>query len=114
MVTMVYYAAKVQADRCVTPVFMTSYTVLGVGRHLNGIHKVREPTGLEGQLNLGPDGVTLLPWNRGKPMMWDYTCPDTLAPSHISISRATAGAAVAEVEERTRPRSILNSHSGTM
>ena len=69
--------------------------------HSAGIHAVREPPGLGGQSNLRPDGVTLLPWSRGKPMMWDFTCPDTLAPSHIPISSATAGAA-AEAAERNK------------
>ena len=57
-----------------------------------GIHVVREPPGLGGQLNLRPDGVSLLPWNTGKPMIWDYTCPVSQASSHIFISSATAGA----------------------
>ena len=34
-------------------------------------------------------------------MMWDFTCPDTLAPSHIPLSSATVGAA-AEAAERNK------------
>ena len=30
-----------------------------------------------------PDGTTLLPWARGKPMAWDVTVPDTYAEWHI-------------------------------
>ena len=31
-----------------------------------------------------PDGTTLLPWARGKPMAWDVTVPDTYAESRIA------------------------------
>ena len=30
-----------------------------------------------------PDGTTLLPWARGKPIAWDVTVPDTYAESRI-------------------------------
>ena len=33
--------------------------------------------------NKRPDGTTLLPWARGKPVAWDVTVPDTYAESHI-------------------------------
>jgi len=36
--------------------------------------------------NKHPDGTTLLPWARGKPMAWDVTVPDTYAESHIGSS----------------------------
>jgi len=31
--------------------------------------------------NKRPDGTTLLPWARGKPMAWVVTVPDTYAES---------------------------------
>jgi len=34
-------------------------------------------------------------------MVWDYTCPDTLAPSHLTLSSAT-GRAAADVAERNK------------
>jgi len=44
---------------------------------------VEEPTNLMQDDNKRPDGTTLLPWARGKPMAWDLTVTDTYAESHI-------------------------------
>src|SRR5271170_3761226 len=38
-----------------------------------------------------PDGATLDPWGRGKYLVWDFTCPDTQAPSHLNRSSTAAG-----------------------
>ena len=54
---------------------------------------VKEPTSLLQQDGKRPDGTTLLPWARGKPMAWDVTVPDTYAESHISNTAREAGAA---------------------
>ena len=43
--------------------------------------------------NERPDGTTLLPWTRGKPMAWDVTVPDTYAESHIGNTTTKPGAA---------------------
>jgi len=43
--------------------------------------------------NKRPDGTTLLPWARGKPMAWDVTVPDTYAESHIGSIATKPGAA---------------------
>ena len=32
-----------------------------------------------------PDGMSLIPWWRGLPFLWDFTCSDTLAPFHFSL-----------------------------
>ena len=29
-----------------------------------------------------PDGVTIVPWERGKVLVWDFTCPDTFRNAH--------------------------------
>jgi len=47
-----------------------------------------------------PDGATLVPWARGRCLLWDFTCPDTLAPSHISKSSQAAGSVASEAEAR--------------
>ena len=33
-----------------------------------------------------PNGVSVLPWASGKPLIWDATCPDTYAPSYRSLA----------------------------
>lgn len=53
----------------------------------------KEPVGLLQSDGLRPDGVTLLPWSRGKPVAWDVTVPDTFAASHVDKTTKTAGAA---------------------
>ena len=31
-----------------------------------------------------PDGMSLIPWSRGWPLLWDFISSDTLAPSNLS------------------------------
>ncbi|KAF2894756.1 hypothetical protein ILUMI_11417 [Ignelater luminosus] len=38
-----------------------------------------------------PDRMTLIPWTNGKTLVWDATCTDTLASSHLEILTKTAG-----------------------
>lgn len=45
-----------------------------------------EPPGISRADGKRPDGLTLVPWERGKSLVWDATVPDCLAPSY----RATA------------------------
>jgi len=33
-----------------------------------------------------PDGMSLIPWRQGLPLLWDFTCSDTLTPSNVSTS----------------------------
>jgi len=54
---------------------------------------VKEPAGLSRDDGKRPDGVTLLPWAKGKPLAWDVTVPDTYADSHLADMATTAGAA---------------------
>ena len=51
-----------------------------------------------------PDGATLDPWSRGLPLVWDFTCPDTLAPSHVAQSSNTAGSAASKAEQNKRSK----------
>jgi len=58
-----------------------------------------------------PDGVTLLPWARGKPSVWDVTVPDTYADSHLADTVTMAGAAAdkAASTKETKYRQLANS-----
>ena len=42
-----------------------------------------EPSGLYRSYGKRPDGISVVPWRRGKLLVWDATCPDTFAPSYI-------------------------------
>ena len=57
-----------------------------------------EPSGLYRSDGKRPDGCTILPWKFGKMLVWDATCPDTYAPSHISDATREAGAVAAQAE----------------
>ena len=46
-----------------------------------------------------PDGYTYDSFKTGKPLAWDFTCSDTLAPSHIEKSSIEAGKTAVWAEE---------------
>jgi hypothetical protein len=58
-----------------------------------GLSAIREPSGLTTDSALRPDGITLIPWSRGRCLAWDFTSPDTLAMSHMPHTARIAGAA---------------------
>ena len=45
-------------------------------------------------------GVTQVPWNRGRCLAWDATCPDTFAASHILLSSTQSGSVAAAAERK--------------
>ena len=47
-----------------------------------------------------PDGATVVPWSRGQLLVWDPTCPDTLATSYRCQATCAAGKVAAAAEER--------------
>ena len=57
-----------------------------------------EPTGLFRSDGKRPDGVTLVPWRSGRLLVWDATCLDTFAPSHLPSATREAGAVAAQAE----------------
>ena len=48
-------------------------------------------TGLYRSDGKRPDGATIVPRKGGKVLVWDATCPDTLAQSHTSLAAAILG-----------------------
>ena len=58
----------------------------------------REPHSLCTGSGKRPDGVTQVPWSRGRCLAWDATCPDTFAVSHVQASSTRAGSAAAAAE----------------
>jgi hypothetical protein len=51
-----------------------------------------EPNSLSRDDGKRPDGLTVLPWANGRCMVWDFTCPDTLAVSHLNRAVLCPGA----------------------
>jgi hypothetical protein len=56
-----------------------------INRSLTSIHvnSTLEPNGLSRDDGKRPDGMTLVPWNKGQPLVWDVTVVDTLADSYV-------------------------------
>ena len=52
-----------------------------------------EPTNLSSLDGKRPDGITYTTWKQGKPLIWDFTCCDTLCESYVKSSSKCAGSA---------------------
>ena len=59
---------------------------------------ILEPTGLLREDGKRPDGLTLIPFVRGRPLVWDATVTDSLTPSLVGPNAAQAGTAVKRAE----------------
>ena len=72
-----------------------------------------EPAGLSRSDGKRPDGLTLVPWSRGRPLVWDLTVPDTLAPSYRAQASTAAGnvAKAAEIRKQSKYSSLSSSYS---
>ena len=71
-----------------------------------------EPQGLSRNDGKRPDGVTLLLWRNGRPLIWDATCSDTFAPTYSSMASIRAGAVAdaAETRKAAQYRHLLATH----
>ena len=47
-----------------------------------------------------PDGLTVLPWANGRCLVWVFTCPDTLAASHLNRAVMGSGVVANDAESR--------------
>ena len=59
-----------------------------------------EPSGLYRSAGNRPNGASVLPWQRGKILVWDATCSDTFAASHREIAVREPGAVADAAEHR--------------
>jgi len=50
------------------------------------VPNILEPSGLSRSDGKRPDGLTLIPFHMGRPLVWDVTVADTLAPSYVGHS----------------------------
>ena len=63
-----------------------------------------EPKSLSQYDDRRPDGLPLVPWSNGKCLAWDFTCPDTLAPSHLNAVVIGPGIVANEAEVKKRSK----------
>ena len=70
-----------------------------------------EPSSLSRTDGKRPDGLTTAPWREGRCLVWDFTCPDTLAASHLDRAVAGPGAVATEAESRKREKYVALSAS---
>ena len=61
-----------------------------------------EPSGLCRSDGKRPDGVTIVPWKCGRPLVWDATCPDTFAASYSAVASSEPGLVATQAEEKNR------------
>jgi hypothetical protein len=80
--------------------------------HRAQIPSTKEPIGLSRNDGKRPDGVSLIPWARGRCVTWDVTSPDTLALSHLPTTSIHAGSAAfkAETSKSTKYATIATTH----
>ncbi len=62
---------------------------------------LREPTGCNRSDGKRPDGLTLIPWKRGRPLIWDFTSADTTCQSYLKTTRRQSGGA-ANIRENAK------------
>ena len=67
---------------------------------------VLEPSGLSRTDGKRPDGLTLIPWQRGKRLTWDVTVTDTFADSYLHLTSAKAGGAAENAATRKEDKYV--------
>ena len=67
---------------------------------------MREPTRLTRIDGKRPDGVTSLPYCRGRSVVWDVSIVHTLAPSYLDASSKRAGAAAEQRASAKRAKYV--------
>ena len=63
-----------------------------------------EPTSLSRSDGKRPDGMSLMLWKHGRCLVWDVTCPDTLAQSHLNRAVTGSGVVATDAESRKRTK----------
>jgi len=65
-----------------------------------GIPATKEPHGLTKSDEKRPDGLTLVPWQRGKPLSWDVTVICPLADSYVELAAQETDSAIELADTR--------------
>ena len=63
-----------------------------------------EPKSLSRDDGKRPDGLTVLPWANGRCLVWDFTCPDTLAANHLNRAVVSPGSVANDAEVRKKAK----------
>ena len=71
-----------------------------------GFPSTKEPPGLSRTDGKRPDGVTLIPWQRGKPLAWDVTVVHTLADSYVGSTALSPDSITEMAAERKAAKFI--------
>jgi len=79
-----------------------------------GVPVTKEPVGLARQDGKRPDGLTLIPWQRGKLLTWDVTVAHTLADSYVSATARSGGAAAEQAAGRKIAKYDLLAQTGRL
>ena len=76
------------------------------------IPSMLEPTGLSRSDGKRPDGVTIAPWKSGCMLVWDVSCTDTFALSHLAqgVTEAQAVAGQDKMRKRSKYEIIARTH----
>ena len=88
-------AGRIARHTAINEIVKAALTVAGVPCRL-------EPRGLARDDGKRPDGVTSIPWKDGRCLVWDVTCPDTLATSYIAKAVSGPGIIASDAESRKR------------
>ena len=67
-----------------------------------GIPSFLEPEGINRGDGKRPDGISLYPFSQGKCLVWDATCVNSFASSHVIEASVQAGGAAKEAEQDKR------------
>ena len=78
-----------------------------------GVPDVKQPAGLCRTDGKGPDGMTLIHWKAGKPVVWDVTTICTSASSYIDSSarEADAAAEIAAMRKTAKYSNLSSQHT---
>ena len=86
--------------RCTSYNWQATAAKLQVTVSRESLHAWSSTSGASFQLFRAWHGASLVPWKGGKILVWDVTCPDTLAPSYAALAVHKLGAVAVEAEYR--------------
>ena len=72
--------------------------------HASGVPSQLEPSGLSRNDGKRPDGATIVPFHKGQCLVWDFTCVNTVAASHVKSAALRAGSPSEAAEEKKRKK----------